>query len=98
MSDGSSEDGERKPSATAEAIASFFDDVDRRLARATGDRVDLRVAFPLTLAALGLWSATGGGLRLRNTLPTAFFWYAFSAFHGLNRRAAPREGTDDRGS
>lgn len=68
-------------SRTAHNIATVVGDLDRRLSRVTGRRVDLKIALPLTFAALGIWRTAEVGLQVPGYV---LLWWAFDSFLKLN--------------
>ncbi len=66
------------------------DRLDRRLAHATGYRVDLRLLFPASLFVLGLRQILVEGLGLTQVPGYVLLWYAFDAFWKLHRQMPPR--------
>ncbi|MHB1414581.1 MAG: HMA2 domain-containing protein [Chloroflexota bacterium] len=74
------------PSITARQVTGSLDDLDRRLSRLTGRRVDLKLLFPLSLAALGLRQTLTVGLGLSQVPGYLLLWYAFDAFLRFNRQ------------
>jgi hypothetical protein len=80
-------------STTARSIIDSVDDLDRRLSRLTGRRVDLRLLFPLTLGALGLRQVLRGGLGLAEVPGYILLWYAFDAFWKMHQERPPLAAT-----
>jgi copper chaperone CopZ len=75
-------------------LISVVDDLDRRLARATGQRADLRFAVPLGLSAVALWRIARFGLGLAEVPGFVWLWYTFDSFYKLNvqNQANPENG------
>ncbi len=85
-------------SRTANSILVALDDLDRRLSRATGQKLDLKMLFPLTLGAIGMRRLLQSGLGLTEVPAYVLLWYAFDAFYKLHRppqTEPPRTFTKD---
>ena len=67
-------------SSTSLAIQAALDDLDRRLSRLTGRRVDLKLLFPFGLAAIGVRQLFTRGLGLNQVPAYMMLWYAFDSF------------------
>jgi len=72
--------GESKHSAAALGIIAAVNDLDRRLSRATGRNIDLKLVFPASLFALGIRQAATQGLGLSTVPAYVLLWYAFDSF------------------
>lgn len=69
-----------------------INDLNRRLRRATGLPVDLKLALPLTFVGAGLWSIVRKGLMIESVPGWLFLWFAFDMFVKLHsHRTEPRE-------
>ena len=75
-------------SMASRALVGALNDLDRRLGRATGRRVDLKLLFPAALGLLGLRQVLAEGLGLTQVPGYVLLWYAFDAFHKLNTAPA----------
>jgi Heavy metal associated domain 2 len=95
---GAGEDvSESGQSTAAEAMMGATGDLDRRLRRLTGYRIDLRLLLPLGLAIAGLALAfLRGGLGLTAVPPILLLWYALDSFLFLHRSRATAELRDAR--
>jgi len=76
------------PSTTASGIVARLDDLDNRLSRLTGRRVDLKLLFPATLGGLGILQIARNGLELGDVPGYILLWYAFDSFFKLHVRTA----------
>jgi hypothetical protein len=79
----------RGASTTAETILDALDDLDRRLSELTGRKVDLKLAFPLSLGALGVYQLVRNGLQLDRVPAYVLLWYAFDSFYKLHVNTRP---------
>ncbi len=79
-------------STTAVSIIGALNDVDCRLSRLTGRRLDLKLLFPLTMGALGVRQLAEAGLGLAQIPAYVLLWYAFDAFYKLHRPAIAESG------
>lgn len=70
-------------------LISVVDDLDRRLARATGRRAGLRFAVPLGLSAIALWRIARFGFGLAEVPGFVWLWYTFDSFYKLNVQNQP---------
>jgi hypothetical protein len=84
-------------STVARDIAGAVDRIDKRLARATGRTVDLRLLFPVGLFALGVRQIFVEGLGLTQVPGYILLWYAFDAFWKLHRDIPNAPATGDSG-
>jgi hypothetical protein len=82
-------------SSTATGVVDTFGDLDRRLSRLTGRKVDLRLLFPLTLGILGVARLSVAGLGLTEVPAWILLWYAFDSFWKFHRES-PAAGASDR--
>jgi hypothetical protein len=73
-------------SRSATSIMSAVDDLNRRISKTTGRKLDLKVLFPLGLGALGVGQFARNGLGLAEVPAFLLLWYAFDAFYRLHRR------------
>lgn len=71
--------------ATSDSILGALTDLDRRLSRLTGRKVDLKLLFPLTLAGVGLRQWITQGLGLAQVPAYVLLWYAFDSFWKFHR-------------
>jgi len=71
-------------------IVEAVGDLDRRLLRLTGHKLDLRLLFPASLFALGLRQAVVQGLGLADIPAYVLLWYAFDSFWKMNHES-PRK-------
>ena len=74
-------------SLVSRSLVAALTDLDRRVARVTGRKVDLKLLFPATLGALGVRQVLAEGLGLTQVPGYILLWYAFDAFYKLH--AAP---------
>jgi len=77
------------PSKTAMTVAGALDDLDRRISKATGHRVDLKLLFPLSLGALGIRQLLVEGIGLAEVPAYVLLWYAFDSFYKLHQQVPP---------
>ncbi|HLH22094.1 MAG TPA: heavy metal-associated domain-containing protein [Chloroflexota bacterium] len=75
-------------SETAQSIIGALDRLDRRLSTLTGQKLDLKVLFPLGLGALGVRQLAVGGWGLAEIPAFVLLWYAFDSFYKLHRAPA----------
>jgi hypothetical protein len=76
-------------STTSMRIVNALSDLDRQLSVLTGQKIDLKLLFPLTLGGLGLWRAATAGLGLNNVPAYVMLWYAFDSFWKFHKDTAP---------
>ncbi len=81
-------------SKTSTSIMGALNDMDRRISYLTGQRVDLKLLFPLAMGALGLRQTLSQGLGLSQVPGYVLLWYAFDSFYKLH--APPAPGKEDR--
>ncbi len=67
-------------STTAVDIVAMMDDLDRRISLLTGRRLDLKLAFPAALFAMGIRQTITKGLGLSQVPGYVLLWYAFDSF------------------
>jgi hypothetical protein len=72
-------------SSTSVSVISALSDLDKRIARATGHTVDLKLLFPATLGAIGIRQLFTTGLGLAEVPAYVLLWYAFDSFYKLHR-------------
>lgn len=77
-------------STTAQGIVGALDDLDRKLSAATGRKVDLKMLFPLGLAALAVRQLMRQGWGFSEVPAWVMLWYAFDAFHKLHTKPHPQ--------
>lgn len=77
-------------STTATGVITALDDLNQRLSRATGGKLDLKLLFPLTLGALGLCQVLAEGLGLTEIPGYVLLWYAFDSFYKLHEQRPQR--------
>ena len=75
-------------SRASERIVDAVSDLDRQLAVLSGHRVDLKLLFPLTLGALGVWKLARRGMGLSDVPAYVVLWYAFDSFWKFHRPPA----------
>jgi len=83
----------RRHSTTAVTLADALDDLDRRVARVTGQTLDLRVLFPLSFAGIAAWAIWKRGLMLETLPGWLLLWVAFDLFVRLHPSLAPSART-----
>jgi len=71
-------------SKAALTLTGALDDLNRRLAMLTGNIVDLRVLFPLSLVGVGLWQIRKQGFMLEILPGWLLVWLGFDAFLKLH--------------
>jgi len=71
-------------STTSKTILEAFSDLDRRVSRATGRKVDLKLLFPLGLGTIGIWQVLRAGFGFSEIPGYILLWYAFDSFHKLH--------------
>jgi len=84
-------------STTGQSIVDALSDLNRQVFGLTGSKVDLKVLFPLTLGAVGLWRAARAGLGLDQVPAYVLLWYAFDSFwkfHAKPDGGSPPRDTD----
>lgn len=90
--------GPGQHSAAAETVEAALSDLNRRVAVATGGKVDLKLLVPAGLIGAGLWRVAADPAALLTEIPTyALFWFGIDLYtqfrnRGERRPAAP--GTD----
>jgi hypothetical protein len=82
-------------STTATSITDALNDLDHRLSRITGRRLDLKLLFPTALGALGLRQALSQGLGLNRVPGYVLLWYAFDSFWKFHEGRPPEPAIDD---
>jgi hypothetical protein len=70
-------------------LVSIVEDLDSRLSRLTGQRVDLRFAVPLALGTIGVWRTVFYGLGVAEIPGFVWLWYSFDSFYKLNVQSHP---------
>jgi copper chaperone CopZ len=93
--DGSDEAGTH--SSTATGFVGTINDLDQRLSRVTGRKVDLKLLFPVVLGALGVQSAVRNGIGLSEVPAYILIWYAFDSFWKFHSAPAARTSTNGNG-
>jgi hypothetical protein len=73
-------------SSTASTVMDALTDLDQRLSRLTGGRIDVKLLFPIGLGVLGVRQIALGGLGLAEVPAYVLLWYAFDAFYKLHQR------------
>jgi hypothetical protein len=81
-------------------VVDTVNDLDQRLSRLTGRKVDLKLLFPVALGAIGVRSAIANGVGLTEVPAYILIWYAFDAFWKFHQRphSAPTVGDADQPS
>jgi hypothetical protein len=79
------------PSSTSENMIAAINDLDARISRLTGHTVDLKLLFPLGLAAAGLRQLFTVGFGLAKVPAYVLLWYAFDAFWRFHRERPKHE-------
>lgn len=77
--------GPRDHSAAASTLVEAVDDLNTRVARYTGGVVDLKLLFPVSLGALGIYRVVRNGFELTEVPAYVLLWYAFDSFHKFHR-------------
>ncbi len=75
-------------STTAAGVVGTMSDLDQRLSKLTGRKVDLKLLFPLALGAVGVSSALRNGIGLAEVPAYILIWYAFDSFWKFHREPA----------
>lgn len=70
--------------ATSPSFLAAVEDLNRRINRATGIPLDLKLALPLSFVGAGLWSISRRGLMIESVPGGLFFWFAFDMFVKLH--------------
>jgi hypothetical protein len=86
-------------SSTATGLLDALTDLDGRISRLTGGRIDAKLLVPVGLGLLALRQFTSGGLGLAEVPAYVLFWYTFDSFYKLHPRhkmAAETAGPDGR--
>jgi hypothetical protein len=73
-------------SSTATGLLAALTDLDRRISRLTGGRVDVKVLVPAGLGLLALRQFTTAGLGLAEVPAYVLLWYTFDSFYKLHQR------------
>jgi hypothetical protein len=63
---------------------SAVEDLNKRLSKAAGAKIDLKTALPVSLIGLGVWSIARSGLGINKVTGILFLWLAFDAFVRLH--------------
>jgi len=66
------------------SVTEAIDDLDQYLHETMGVRVNLRMAVPLGLLAIGVWSVAKRGLMIDSVPGWVFLWLAFDTFVKLH--------------
>lgn len=84
-------------STTATGLIGALGDLDQRVSRLTGGRVDVKLLVPAAIGVLGLRQVMTGGFGLAEVPGYLLLWYTFDTFHKLHQRqtvhAAPAAGS-----
>ncbi len=81
-------------STTAAGFVGTINDLDQRLSRVTGRKVDLKLLFPLALGALGVQSAVRNGIGFSEVPAYILIWYAFDSFWKFHSAPAAHTSTN----
>lgn len=84
-------------STGATGILDAVTDLDHRISRLTGGKLDLKLLVPAGLGLLALRQVTTNGLGLGQVPGYVLLWYTFDSFYKLHQRkvaAAVREASD----
>jgi hypothetical protein len=73
-------------SSTAVTVMDALTDLDRRLSRLTGGKLDVKLLFPVCLGVLGVRQIAMSGLGLAEVPAYVLLWYAFDSFYKLHQR------------
>lgn len=87
---------EISPSTSAVAISRAFDVFDRQLSAIFGRKFDLRVLFPLTLGAAGVYKIARFGPQFEVIPGYVLLWYAVDSFVKFNRDSIIQRDRIDR--
>lgn len=82
--------GNSSQSRTSDNIIETLSDLDNRLRKLTGRRIDLKLLFPLLLTAIGVRRFVTGGLGIAEVPAYILFWYAFDLFWKLHNKKPVR--------
>jgi hypothetical protein len=77
-------------SSTAAGVVGTINDLDQRLSKLTGRKVDLKLLFPVALGAIGLQSALRSGIGFSEVPAYILIWYAFDSFWKFHSAAPAR--------
>jgi len=80
-------------STTATGLMDALTDLDSRLARLTGGRVDIKLLVPVGLGILAARQIATVGLGLGQVPGYVLLWYAFDSFYKLHQRRQVVAGT-----
>ncbi|MBV9355778.1 MAG: hypothetical protein JO023_09655 [Chloroflexi bacterium] len=80
-------DEESGHSSTAAGVVGSINDLDQRISRMTGRKVDLKLLFPAALGAIGLQSALRNGIGFAEVPAYILIWYAFDSFWKFHSNA-----------
>jgi len=83
--------GEKGFSTAALSLSGALEDLNRRLATRTGNVIDLRALFPLSVAGFGLWQIRKEGLMLETLPGWLLVWLGFDAFLKLHAHQGSEE-------
>ncbi len=72
-------------SSTAQGIIGALDDLNHQLSLLTGHTIDLKLLFPFSLGALGVWQLARRGWGIEEVPAYVLLWYAFDSFYKLHR-------------
>lgn len=90
-------------SSTATGLLDALTDLDSRISRLTGGRIDGKLLVPAGIGLLALRQFMSGGLGLAEVPAYVLIWYTFDSFYKLHQRhktaaepAAPSSASDGR--
>jgi hypothetical protein len=79
-------------SSTATGLLGALTDLDRRISRLTGGRIDVKVLVPAGLGLLALRQFATAGLGLAEVPAYVLLWYTFDSFYKLHQRHSTPAG------
>jgi hypothetical protein len=88
-------DDEHPHSSLAQQISARFGGWDRRLRRATGGRVDLKMLLPITFGTLAVRQIVLNPGNLPAVPWYVLLWYAFDSYVKLHHQAERTPGADE---
>lgn len=85
--------GPGEHSQASAAVEHALDDLNRRVARATGGRLDLKLLLPAGLVGVGIWRVAADPGALFTEVPTfVLFWFGIDLYMQLRAAGATRPG------
>jgi len=73
-------------SSTATGLLDALTDLDQRVSKLTGGRIDIKLLVPAGLGLIGLRQIMTSGLGLAEVPAYVLLWYTFDSFYKLHQR------------